>query len=195
MKSGIYKITIGPRTFYWGQAQDLHQRKLEHLSAFRRAGHHNPWLQRAYNKHGEAALEFIVVLRCPVEELNAREQEYLDAWCGVAGCANVSTVAEAPWRGKKLTPEHRRKLSESHMGNRQDPAHVARLAEMRRSAVLVRLDSGDERTYPSVGAAAEGIGVTYTSVSKWLNGKRPIPQRYGIAQVERVGAAHTKQTH
>lgn len=190
MKSGIYKITIGPRTFYWGQAQDLRQRELEHVSAFRRAKHHNPWLQRAYDKHGETAMEFSVVLRCPVEDLNAREQEYLDAWCGVAGCANVATVAEAPWRGKKLSPEHRRKLSEAHKGNRQDPKHVARLAEMRRSAVLVCFVSGDKKSYPSVGDAAKDLGVCYTAISKWLNGKRPIPKRHGIDFVERAGTTH-----
>ena len=108
---GIYRLTIGPRTFYWGQAQNLWRRKHQHLHFLRRGTHHNRHLQASFNKHGEEAFTFDVSLICEVEELNRYEQHFIDRDHGFPGCANIAKCVEAPARGLKHSDEARAKMA------------------------------------------------------------------------------------
>ena len=115
-ETGIYRLTVGPRTFYWGQAQDLQRRGAEHLSYLRRGAHHNRHLQASFNKHGEEAFTFKVSLICEVEELNRYEQYFIDRDHGTPGCANLAKCAEATMRGLKHSDGTRAKISEARKG-------------------------------------------------------------------------------
>lgn len=77
---GIYAIvnTRNQHT-YVGQSKLLEQREAQHFRDLRRNKHHNPYLQNAFNKYGEAAFTFVVLEYVPaMHELDAREQYWID---------------------------------------------------------------------------------------------------------------------
>jgi group I intron endonuclease len=77
--SGIYAITSPSGKQYIGQAQCLRTRWWEHRKYLRLGTHHCTGLQNAYNKYGETALVFSVIAAVPLEQLNDREQQEIDA--------------------------------------------------------------------------------------------------------------------
>lgn len=119
---GLYQIKVGPRTFYYGQSQNLQNREHGHLHYLRKGTHSNRQLQRSFNKHGEGSFSFKALLICEIEELNRYEQALLDAHHGTPGCANVAKDAEAPTRGLKHSEETKEKMSETFWARWNSPA-------------------------------------------------------------------------
>lgn len=80
MKSGVYRIlnTVNGK-FYIGRAAHLQRRWNVHRCLLRANRHNNNHLQRAWNKYGEAAFEFTVIVHCEPDDLVIREQRYLDS--------------------------------------------------------------------------------------------------------------------
>ena len=120
---GLYQIKVGPRTFYYGQSQNLRKRGYYHLYGLRKGTHKNPRLQASFNKHGEAAFSFTTLLICEIEELNRYEQALLDAHHGTPGCANIAKDAEASARGLKRSDEVRAKMGESSRAHQARPEY------------------------------------------------------------------------
>lgn len=76
---GVYKITnIQTGKFYIGSSINIEKRWREHKLALKKNKHHNPYLQRVWNKYGEHGFEFSVLEICSIEEILNREQYYLD---------------------------------------------------------------------------------------------------------------------
>lgn len=204
---GIYRISIGPRTFYWGQAQDLRARAGSHLSALRRGDHGNQQLQRSFDKHGEAAYVFEVSLLCPEDDLDMQEQFALDIWHGTPGCANVAKVAEASARGLRRSEETRAKISAAKMGSKHSdearanmsaakkgvprtPEAAASIRNGRRALhpnIRVVHTDGREEVWPSQLSLATSLGhKNHGAISAWLAGRKPIPAKYNIASISRT---------
>lgn len=81
MDSGIYIIfNHVSNKLYIGQTRNLKNREICHFSALRNGKHHNKYLQRAFNRDGEDAFHFIVLEKCPVEELDERERQYIKSF-------------------------------------------------------------------------------------------------------------------
>ena len=79
--AGIYCIEhLNSGRLYVGSAISLDRRRKEHFNALNRGKHHSRFLQRAWNKHGEQAFQFRVLLHCAPENLLWYEQTLLDAW-------------------------------------------------------------------------------------------------------------------
>jgi group I intron endonuclease len=138
--SGIYKIQskCKPERIYVGSAVNIRSRWSQHKWYLRRNKHHTSKLQRHYNKYGESDLMFTVLITCEVDELLNHEQFFLDSlspWfntCKIAGStigfkasdetkAKLSKLKKGiPVRpaGSKLTEEHKRKISEAQMGEK-----------------------------------------------------------------------------
>ena len=114
MNSGLYQINIGDY-FYFGQTKDLKRRKRVHLNNLKKGNHHNEFMQNVYNKYRE--FDFQEVLHCSVDELNDQEQRLLDAFWGTEGCMNICPIANSS-KGRKLSDEHKRKLSEAKKGKK-----------------------------------------------------------------------------
>lgn len=82
--SGIYKIVNRVNgKYYVGSSRDILSRRLgrfdRHQRLLKRGNHFNDYLQRAWNKYGEHAFQFIIVERVSPEGLFDVEQKYLDA--------------------------------------------------------------------------------------------------------------------
>ena len=115
MKSGIYQImnTVNGKR-YIGSAMNFHIRWKRHLNYLNKNKHHSIKLQRAWNKYGEDAFEFIILLKCAKEELIIKEQSFID-WLKPE--YNVCKQAGSP-AGIIFTDERKLKISVALTGNK-----------------------------------------------------------------------------
>lgn len=149
--SGVYSIRqIGTGRCYVGSSAKVKYRLAQHLAQLRGGKHHSAFLQRAFDKHGEAAFEFVLLEQCEIDALVAREQFYIDTLnsCfngarfagasprGTVPSAETRAKLSAAGRGRKFTLEHRAKISAAHMGKKRRPDLVAALAEKLRGRKL-----------------------------------------------------------
>lgn len=137
MNSGIYKIYCEKSgKFYIGSSQELERRRIHHYNRLRANKHGNPHLQNSYNLYGENSIIFEVLEHCDVSKLLEVEQSYIDRYKGHGVLFNVAEVAGAhmrnrrhkeetikkmklkagsAWRGKHLSEEHRKKISDKRI--------------------------------------------------------------------------------
>lgn len=110
---GIYVISNRvDGKVYVGQARNPRKRWTTHLCALRKNRHDNSKLQRAFNKHGEAAFTFTVIEVCPEDALTEREQFFIEGFnaVGIRGY-NLSPCANST-AGFRMSPEQKLRLSE-----------------------------------------------------------------------------------
>ncbi len=106
MKSGIYTIenTINGK-LYVGYGKTMYCRWQQHRYSLRRNTHSNPYLQAAWNKYGEEAFKFEVLVYCE-EQFLYSEEHY---WCTLLNVHN----RQYGYNSKPTNPnEISRKLSE-----------------------------------------------------------------------------------
>jgi len=100
---GVYGI-LNQATGKWyiGSSIALTKRWSTHLWALRSGRHHSLKLQRSFDKHGEAAFEFHVLVECAKEEIDSLENEFIAKYNAVAGGYNVAAEAKGGFmRGRK----------------------------------------------------------------------------------------------
>jgi group I intron endonuclease len=111
MKTGVYRITNTMNgRFYVGSSSNLVRRKRDHFNLLRQNRHSNPHLQSAWNKYGESAFVFEVLLECPLEQMIIVEQWLLNTYVNVELCYNIAKYTDNPTRGRRLTESHKTKL-------------------------------------------------------------------------------------
>lgn len=77
-RCGVYKIECIPTgRFYIGSTCNIRARKARHLRQLRNGNHHNLFLQRVYDKHGEESLKFSFRETEDVDAAHKLEQDYL----------------------------------------------------------------------------------------------------------------------
>lgn len=148
---GVYAITIGDRTYIGSSARDIKGRWRTHLWALRSGRHHSRFLQRAFDKYGEASVCFSVLeLVDNPEDAVVVEQRYIDT---IQPAFNVNPVAASTlgttpspetrlllsasgklaWQRRKekgethrpMSPEHRAKIAAAHLGKKRSPEQRA----------------------------------------------------------------------
>ena len=78
-KSGIYYIqNIITNQLYIGQTVDLRRRKTQHLRKLKNGDHPNTILQNSFNKYGEDAFTFGVLIYCEEKDLDELEISMMD---------------------------------------------------------------------------------------------------------------------
>ena len=95
-----------------GSSVNIQKRWKAHIRDLRANRHHSPYLQRAWNKYGEACFQFTVLEECKEEELLSKEQIYID--CGISEY-NLCKIA-GNTRGRQHTDEAKKKMSEHRRG-------------------------------------------------------------------------------
>lgn len=115
-KMGIYQIvnlTDGKK--YIGSSNNLYNRKAKHFSALRNNNHYNYYLQRAFNKHGEANFSFEVIeFVNTIEELLPREQYYIELYQVCDRDKGYNLIVDAT--RNILSDESREKISLANKG-------------------------------------------------------------------------------
>lgn len=120
--SGVYRFTCIPTgNIYIGGSFELRQRILAHIRLLRNGQHHNPYLQSAWDKYGEAAFLITVEEECSRAQLTEREQYYLDTLQPFAP-AHFNITRDASNPARDMSPEARQRRSEAQ---RQRPPRSA----------------------------------------------------------------------
>lgn len=128
---GIYEIrNMNTGTRYIGSSARLGRRLNDHKYMLRRGKHHCVRLQRAWDRDGEAAFQFnILVVLEPSEQLSTEQRFLDDLKAAGEDLYNVALSAEAPNLGRKASPETRAKLSAERRRRFADPAVRQRLSD------------------------------------------------------------------
>lgn len=125
-RSGVYVlINIINGHFYVGSAVNLATRKIRHISPLRKGKHPNRHLQRAYDKYGEDAFDFKILIYCEPIFLIQLEQFFIDT---LHPEYNILPVAGSRL-GFSVSKETRRKISASHKGRVLSEEHKRKIGE------------------------------------------------------------------
>ena len=157
MISTIYAVihkASGKR--YIGSTERLLVRWRQHRSDLHENKHHCQHLQRAWNKHGEPAFDFIVIETCPREEQFIREQWYLDNfWDDLYNTARIagasmagrkhSEETRAKMTGRKCSEEARIKMSKDRLGRKPSEETRARMSQAQVGKRLGQTRSAESR--------------------------------------------------
>lgn len=139
MNSGVYAIiNTANCKRYVGSSKDLKARWAAHLSRLRRGVHHSPKLQASFNKHGESAFQFQVLLRTRTA-LVKNEQLAIDAADAVNNGYNIKPLAGRT-QGYTHSEETCQRISRTKRGVPFSAEHKAALcaAQRKRWAFLVK---------------------------------------------------------
>ncbi len=100
MSVGIYCITNTlDGKVYIGSSVNMWRRFRSHRQHLRLQKHANPYLQYAWNFHGEAAFEFKPLLECSVDNLLMYEQRAIDSY---KACDRTAGYNYLPVAGSRL---------------------------------------------------------------------------------------------
>lgn len=184
MTTGIYAIlnkVNGKR--YIGSSKNMKRRWCSHSSNLRLNRHRNIYLQRAWNKYGEDAFEFIVLLETTKEQLLLTEQLYLDTYWA-EGLYNTDPVAGGP---PTMTEETRTKLSASRKGKKASDETRAKQSAAQKGKKLT------EETRAKLSTSLKG-----KEFSKETRAKMSVAQKKRPPESEETRAkksAATKEQH
>lgn len=136
--TGIYKIeNVVNHKVYIGQSINIENRWAAHFESLCANTHYNDYLQRAWNKYGKDKFVFSIIEECSENQLTDREQYWIDYYGGIdstntynnRGASSKGALSEyskikisesqkgKPKKpGRTVSPEGRKRLSESHKG-------------------------------------------------------------------------------
>lgn len=149
-KAGIYAILQkGTSRHYVGSSLDVSARWSAHRHMLRKGAHHSPHLQRAWDRYGQDAFEFVLLEKVDDPALLVERESW---WIAEKGAAdpkagfNVGPVAgsragvphseqsraaiSAAMRGRRLSAEHREKIGAANLGKRRSEDERARISAM-----------------------------------------------------------------
>lgn len=116
IKTGIYKITnIINNKVYIGGALCLRTRLNKHFSDLKLNKHHSKKLQNSYNKYGKDFFNKEILEYCSKEQLNEREQFWMNKLNCIKNGYNILPLARRPV-GYKHTDAAKAKISAVHKG-------------------------------------------------------------------------------
>jgi group I intron endonuclease len=192
--SGIYGIIhIKSKKIYVGSAINITKRWREHRHYLRLQKHRNPYLQSAWNKHGENSFEFVVLEKVKKSNLLIkREQHWLNytnafdrhygyniavtagSQLGIKRSKKTKKKLSSVLTGRKLTLEHSKAISNALKGRiHSDKARSllskahARLTNKQHSKLL---DDYFFKGY-HIKELAENHGLSRTSIQRIIGGE------------------------
>jgi group I intron endonuclease len=163
---GIYALlntVTGKR--YVGSSVNIARRWRIHLSDLRNNEHHSVKLQRSWNKHGELAFKFEVLLNCTRDSLAEYEEKFMVIYDVVENGYNIERLTKGRhvasketrqklalvWKGRKHTPESRALMSRNKRGVALSAAHRAALRGVTRKNTTKIRESKSGAKNPNFG--------------------------------------------
>lgn len=175
MPSGVYTITCIPTgRKYVGSSVNVQRRWYCHKNALKKGKHKNVLLQRAWDKYGEDAFIFEILVTTAPEDMLDVEQEQLDS--GEFFAPNGFNIMKSvSW----ITEAVRNKMAASHTGKKHSASTREKLALANRTIPrknAKQVQQIDENgivvaTWKSINAAAKGVGRDFKSL--WQAVKHP----------------------
>lgn len=131
---GIYAIlntANGKR--YIGSAVNFQKRWNAHLHYLRKGVHHSSKLQRSWNKHGEQAFQFEVLMNCTRDSLFYYEEPLISQFDSTINGYNVEKLV----RGRRVcSPETRAKIGEASHKRGQTQETRQKLSRLKKGKLL-----------------------------------------------------------
>ena len=131
--SGVYVIrNKNNNKMYIGSSIDVRDRWRHHKSELRNNRHGNPYLQKAWRKHGEDAFECFVLEKCDDKCMRIREEFWIE-WYQSSRKPygyNLTAYTLQPALGRKHTPEELKAMSERGKGRKHTPETLKRMSEV-----------------------------------------------------------------
>jgi len=211
--SGIYQIkNVVNGKLYIGGSVSLGDRLSRHKIELREGKHKNSILQNAYNKYGASNFVYSIRLICPRKDVLKYEQAHLDK---IKPEYNIALSAQAPqagralseehrekfmngrdryirdygvWnKGKKLTQDHCKNLSLSHIGNTVSEEQKRKLSEYHKShsnsGQFKKGSSGNNKLTEGqvleIREEYETNKLFYKTISEY---SRAVSNKYGVGQ-------------
>lgn len=129
MKAGIYAIEHLPSgRVYIGQSIHAHRRLSAHRSNLRQRVHHNPPLQKCYDKYGDGEFLFHVIQLCEVCDLTELENRWVALFREFGCVFNIREACDSN-SGHKLTEETKRKIGASNTGKKRSEEARRKMSE------------------------------------------------------------------
>jgi group I intron endonuclease len=171
VKSGIYIIfsQLKSERFYIGSALNLRERKWNHFSNLKNNKHPNKIIQNHYNKYGIEDLQFEILEYVEDKtKLIEREQFYIDELkpyfniCKIAGRfdnmwlgkhhseetrikMSKSAIGKNIWtKDKPKSEEHKRKISNSHIGLKRSDKSIEKQKETCKNKRLLKFNNNEK---------------------------------------------------
>ena len=125
---GIYAIVHVPsKKRYIGSTTDFKARRKQHFSDLRNGRHPNRYLQNAFSKYGENQF-FFEIIQDDVQDEELLDVESskileLDSINPDKGY-NLTSETKAPMRGKKMSEETKKRMSESRTGSKHPRSKI-----------------------------------------------------------------------
>lgn len=172
---GIYRIRcMDNLCIYFGSTTDFVGRKKEHIEELNRNVHCNSKLQSAWNKYGKYSFVFDFIENVDKEKLLQVEQIYLDClFTEHRSCRfnlnpnalkppGVRMIGSAnPMFGKKLSTEHRKKLS---VANSKPKPYMTEVATKSNKNRIV--GKGYRKYWNKYKVRVKGFNFTYSTESE-----------------------------
>lgn len=119
MKSGIYRIINKiNQKIYIGSSLNITERWKTHKGHLKCNKKDNPHLQASWNRHGESAFEFEILILCSKEEIVEKEQWWINYYKDHYGWDNMYNIAPTAYSplGFKHTSEAKEKIRKARIG-------------------------------------------------------------------------------
>ena len=147
--------TLAENTVYVGSTRQkpFTQRWEHHRWALRAGCHGNRYLQRAWNKYGADAFEFVVLeIVEDSQSVHNREHHWLDNYRESGSVYNLVLVPEkGPWYGKHLSKAHRQKIGKGLRGKHHSQKRRDAQGKSRRGKSLHNANSRAKITLANMG--------------------------------------------
>lgn len=130
-ETGIYGIlnTITSK-WYIGSSIELSKRMGRHLWELRKGVHHSAKLQRSFDKHGESAFQFKILLVCEAKDVEMFETRAIKAYDSYLNGYNVAAEAKGGFmRGRKWPEGTKEARIEAMRGRTHTEASKMRIRE------------------------------------------------------------------
>lgn len=189
---GVYEISCSTSNkVLIGSSVHIKRRYSQHIYELRRNNHHNPHLQSAFNLHGEDSFNLTVLEECEQNSLLVREDWWIenkrsrDNSCGynfkmaerplqnsqtIALLSNLRKGENNPMYGKKLSKEHKDRISKSLKGIKRSFSEEAR-KNMSRAQKGKKLS---EKTKEKIGIASKNRIVTEDAIKNMREAQRKV---------------------
>lgn len=188
--------------FYIGSATKFVVRKRNHLSLLRRNKHHNPILQRSYNKYGLDVFEFsLLETNISNNLLLQREQYWIDTLkphfnvlqvagthLGAKRTDETKNKISQALIGKRLSEEHKEKVRKANIGKKHKQetkqkmkeSQLSRWSKFSRCIAQVDVNTGEIiKIFPNPSSAEKFLNLYRGKISDVLRGARKTTGGYG----------------
>jgi len=185
-RSGVYKIvdTTDGRT-YVGSSIRLKIRAKEHASQLIKGIHGNPFLQRAWDKHGAERFEFEILLYCSVGDLLWYEQRAMDA---IKPEFNICAHA-ASTLGTRRSAESRAKMREAALRRGFTDEHKATLIALAKAKKGTKRPPRSQEWLENMSKAQKG-----RKRGKFTDEHRANLSKSQMGNQKWLGRTHTEET-